>query len=877
MTAHPVHRLPTALETAVQGLKLTARQAVERSIESLGLAALAAQNAFARDGLLGAQFELNRKSAVFALRFNDALDERIARELGSRTGGPAAPATASPPAPSAHGGSGRTGPGSLPGLASWESFSLVEDREMEDKLSAERLAMEIGHGCEWELRELDAYVRSVLPQPPAATQTLGGLEVSESDGTPAPNPLRPEVVGHALYAAIGAVSDRADLTKTLAGELGRSMAALLPAAYAAIVGDMRHGGVKPRSLAVRPRGARGGSGGSLPGEPGRPGDDAAAASGGGVAGAGFDSRHGSAGGFGHVGGGGGGGGWAPSGQHPSLRGAPTSGLGATSGHGPYPGGGYGGSGAHLGQVAPGLMHVIRRIAHHDSAGFGIASGPALATGAHGAWHDTMGFGGGPSAPLPNLIQAHRDELRQASSGPLDHLVIDVIASLFDAILADPKVPPQMARQIARLQLPVLRAALGDPAFFSSRKHPVRRFVNRIASLGAAFEDFGDERAKALLAKVRSLVQQVVEGDFEQIAVYEQQLSDLEAFVAEQNRAALHEAEAADELLAAKENEARLAQVYAARLQGELRELAAPDFVRDFLATTWGQVLVKARLTPGTGGEQGPLVQRLRAAGRELFLSVMPKASPAHRKQFLAELPKLMATLTEGLDLIAWPEANRRDFFGRLMPAHAEALKAAAARQLDLNLAARQVEMLLEKPLPSREEVQAAAAVLPVLTEEVPASAFTPAEAERVGLLKESAVDWTAPVPTPPEADIPIEIPAPIPAAGQPPSTAVAAETPETPVVVSGRALADEVQVGYPYQMLIEGTWTRVRLVHVSPGRSFFAFQHGTRHKKTISLTQRMLIKMCEAGRLRAYESAELMDRASSRARQQLAALAAARG
>ena len=60
------------------------------------------------------------------------------------------------------------------------------------------------------------------------------------------------------------------------------------------------------------------------------------------------------------------------------------------------------------------------------------------------------------------------------------MVIDVIGTLFDQILSDPKVPPQMARQIGRLQLPVLRAALGDPSFFSSRRHPVRRFVNRIS-------------------------------------------------------------------------------------------------------------------------------------------------------------------------------------------------------------------------------------------------------------------------------------------------------------------------------------------------------------------------------------------------------------
>ena len=89
----------------------------------------------------------------------------------------------------------------------------------------------------------------------------------------------------------------------------------------------------------------------------------------------------------------------------------------------------------------------------------------------------------------NLIRAHREELVQASSGKLDHMVIDVVGSLFDQILSDSRVPPQMAREIARLQLPVLRVALSDATFFSTRRHPVRRFINRIASLANAFDEF----------------------------------------------------------------------------------------------------------------------------------------------------------------------------------------------------------------------------------------------------------------------------------------------------------------------------------------------------------------------------------------------------
>ena len=46
------------------------------------------------------------------------------------------------------------------------------------------------------------------------------------------------------------------------------------------------------------------------------------------------------------------------------------------------------------------------------------------------------------------------------------------------ILADPRLPPLLAQQIARLQLPVLRTALGDPGFlqtFSEWKRKVEEY------------------------------------------------------------------------------------------------------------------------------------------------------------------------------------------------------------------------------------------------------------------------------------------------------------------------------------------------------------------------------------------------------------------
>ena len=281
-------------------------------------------------------------------------------------------------------------------------------------------------------------------------------------------------------------------------------------------------------------------------------------------------------------------------------------------------------------------------------------------------------------------------------------------------------------------------------------------------------------------------------------------------------------------------------------------------------------------TAGADDSDGAQAQRLRRVGRDLFLSVHAKPTPAQRKAFLAALPKLMHDLTEGMNLIAWPEAQRRAFFGQLMPAHAEALKSAGGSQLEINLMARKVDGALERPVPSRDDLRAAGMV-PVLLEEIAQPQFSAEEVQRVGLVDESAVDWNGPVqpdasqPTEPEAAEAARASETLPALpGLPAST-------EPSEATQGLALADNVQIGFAYQMHLEGVWHKVRLSHVSAARSFFIFTHGGRHKQTVSLTQRMLLRLCETGRLRAFENATLIDRATLRARRQLAALNAGRG
>jgi hypothetical protein len=828
-------RLRAALDIASGQLRATLTAVATELSESLGTAPQAGQPPGDLALQNAARFDLRRNKLAMHAAFDQSLHERVAQELKPREE------------------SKRT-------LAStnWQSLTLVDESEVEGQMIATRLGQQIWHACESELRDLAAYMASLLQNETADQER---------------NPFRAEVVGAALYKAIEATSDQPDTRKLLAREFGNAMAKAMPACYAQIVEGLQSRGIQPMALAVR---QVEGPGNQLPGVTsgyatlnstrGQLDSPASSMQGSATSGYGARSSHGGA---------------------TTGLGGPSSGGGSSSrsGVGPQPGSGAMIADAQLMALLRHLTAAASRPGELDSilaaSRFGAAEAGSGSVHAAAGGHRPGGVGTVPVASdgmtglmAVNLIRAHREELLQASTGKLDHMVIDVVGSLFDQILSDSRVPPQMARQIARLQLPVLRVALNDATFFSSRRHPVRRFVNRIASLACAFEDFEDGPGKHFLDRVRELVQEIVEGDFDQIELYGAKLGALEDFIADQTDEQVRQGGTVA-TLGNKEAELRLQQRYMLQLRASLLPLALPDYLQDFLPQVWSQALVLASNRDGADSDRS---LRYRRAARDLVMSVQPKGSPPLRQKFLMQLPQLMKDLKEGMALIGWPEAAQRDFFSRLLPAHAASLKSPPLSELDHNMLVKQLENIFNIPVPVQNTLSPSDPV-PEVDAEVLAKRFSPEEAQRVGLITESAVDWSGTVDIDlgqdagPDSGISTHgesAPAELPGI----DIDIALSSADPPEPTRGPQLMDHVRLGFAYQMHLKDEWQKVRLAHVSAARSFFVFTRGRKHQETISMTARMLQRMCETNRFRAVESAYLMERATHRARRQLAAMSA---
>lgn len=852
MSAKNLQRTLT-IESALNEVKATAATVGERVVQALNAQSAAAHRIAERDLLFSASLDMQRKSGLFQSTFNDALDAQVSKELSPE------------PQPFRK---------SVHGVSEWQMLTLVDDDQVDEEVFANRLGQEIGHACEVELRELAPYISSVL-----------GHEQADEDR----NPLRPANLGWALYQAISVVSSDRELRKILGRELGRAMAQAMKDGYKHIREDLLGRNVKPLGFSVKganePSSQFGAHASSAVSASALAKTDSIhdslqgdSTSGYGQAhgahrterGGGLSTRSGVSTGLGsrgmvHESGGGGAGGWIsqPAYDHEAMTGS-------------------GGQATHAQ-----LMTLLRRLSHLPTPALPLESqsqrGGASVT-RHSAGAEPGAIYGDDLAGLMavNLIRSHREELIQASTGKLDPMVIDIVASLFDQILSDPKVPPQMARQISRLQLPVLRVALSDNTFFSSRKHPVRRFVDRAASLACGFDDFNEGPGQRLLSRISELVQDIVDGDFDQVELYSRKLAELEAFVAEQPQA--QEPEQANNpalLLASKESELRVQQRYMQQLQAALAPIDIPVYLRDFISQVWSQALV---LASRQAGPEAELTQTIRRVGRDLILSVQPKGSSAMCQRFLRSLPGLMKNLKKGMTYIGWPEPAHEAFFADLLPSHAESLKQPPLSELDHNLLSSKLEAIFSAPIPTVDDLRAGTDMpWPVLESHDIERRFSAEEALSVGLVNESTVDWSGKIDIDlgdESLGVGLEQPSMITADTENPdvehidldlggdlSLVLNASEPAAPS--SGADLADHIQLGFAYQMFLHEKWQKVRLHFVSPGRTFFVFTHGSKHIETISFTARVLSRMCESGRLRAVETSFLLERATARARQQL--------
>jgi len=298
------------------------------------------------------------------------------------------------------------------------------------------------------------------------------------------------------------------------------------------------------------------------------------------------------------------------------------------------------------------------------------------------------------------LKGLRASPQSASLPTIDAMTMDIVSMLFDYIFEDRHIPDAVKAWLARLQIPTLKVALLDKNFFSSKAHPARQLIDRLAECAIGLDE-GAADGAGCIALVESVVQRILD-DFEtDLEIFASQLARVEEFIEERKRAEEQIVERSARLVEERER-VEIARAFA---EDEVeRRLAVspwvPAVVRDMLGTAWVQVLAVAR----GEGEGSPAWQAHVKTMDDLVWSVEPKVQADDRKRLVAMLPGLIKSVVEGLRRSQVDEAARDAFLGALVDCHAAAVKSGLRGMAALPVAP--VPMRPADPAIARETVPA---------------------------------------------------------------------------------------------------------------------------------------------------------------------------
>ncbi len=311
---------------------------------------------------------------------------------------------------------------------------------------------------------------------------------------------------------------------------------------------------------------------------------------------------------------------------------------------------------------PGVLTQLTQLQHNDVGvlGVGVPSDAAVA---------------GMTAGNVSILRDLKFSELGASLGSVDAMTIDIVAMLFDFIFEDKKVPDPIKALMGRLQIPVLKAAMLDQAFFSKKSHPTRRLLNIVADAAIGWDtEIGHE--SPLYQKISAIVQNIIDGFEDDLVVFERAVEEFEQFLEEQERVSDDLVEVSVAMIETREREQIKVEDAQNAAEESVRARAAdidvPDTVRLFLCQEWIKPLRVAFLD---GGPESSAWLESVGLMDDLIWSVRPKLTRESRQYMVKTLPGLLRRLQEGMSKAEISQETRDQFMSQLVKCHASAVKA----------------------------------------------------------------------------------------------------------------------------------------------------------------------------------------------------------
>ena len=267
------------------------------------------------------------------------------------------------------------------------------------------------------------------------------------------------------------------------------------------------------------------------------------------------------------------------------------------------------------------------------------------------------------------LRSRTQELKKKASTSSEKATIEIVALMFQSILAEERIPPAVRVWFARLQMPVLRVALAEPEFFGSLEHPARQLIDRMGSCVLGF-DAAAITGSALETEIKRVVQVIEQYPETGRRVFQLVYDEFQRFLSRY----LTEKGPTQKLVSVAqqvEQKETMAIQYTIELRKMLSDVPVREEIREFLFKVWAEVLAVAAVKNGPQHEE---TLALKKSASDLVWAASAKPNRHDRAKVIQDLPDLLARLRRGMTLLGLqagragePHQGDRRHAGRRLP------------------------------------------------------------------------------------------------------------------------------------------------------------------------------------------------------------------
>lgn len=255
--------------------------------------------------------------------------------------------------------------------------------------------------------------------------------------------------------------------------------------------------------------------------------------------------------------------------------------------------------------------------------------------------------------VADKLREKTDELKKKAETKSEKAIIEMVALMFQAILAEERIPTTIRVWFARLQMPVLRVALAEPEFFGTLNHPARQLIDRMGSCVMGFEA-SSITGGALEAEIKRIVQVIEQYPETGKRVFQIVYDEFQKFLAK----FLTGKEKTQKVVSVAqqvEQKETLAIQYTIELRNMLKDIPVRDEIRTFLYKVWAEVLAVSAVRKGPKDTETVAMKK---AAADLVWSASAKPNRNDRARVIQDLPQLLQRLRAGMSLLGMSQTDQ---------------------------------------------------------------------------------------------------------------------------------------------------------------------------------------------------------------------------